>query len=180
MANDESQIRQMLAEREAGFRAKNPEQMVAHYAPGVVRYSLAPPLRTHRHRGVPAAQFDPRADELRPPVPARRLGPHHPADGRQGNEPCPVRRRGLRRRRQGVHRHRRRVRAARLLRHLPGADLALPGVLQLAGRHMHGASGFPVGGGGSFREQLMRARLERLLSSDTAARHYAEMFTGLG
>jgi len=45
---------------------------------------------------------------------------------------------------------------------------------------MHGASGSPVGGGGSFRERIMRARLERLLSSEVAARYYAEMFTGLG
>jgi p-hydroxybenzoate 3-monooxygenase len=45
---------------------------------------------------------------------------------------------------------------------------------------MHGASGSPVGGGGSFRMRIMRARLERLLSSETAARYYAEMFTGLG
>jgi len=45
---------------------------------------------------------------------------------------------------------------------------------------VHGASGSPVGGGGSFRECIMRARLERLLSSDIAARYYAEMFTGLG
>jgi len=45
---------------------------------------------------------------------------------------------------------------------------------------MHGASGAPVGGGGTFRERIMRARLDRLLSSDTAGRYYAEMFTGLG
>ena len=45
---------------------------------------------------------------------------------------------------------------------------------------VHGASGSPVGGGGSFRERIMRTRLERLLSSDTAARYYAETFTGLG
>jgi p-hydroxybenzoate 3-monooxygenase len=45
---------------------------------------------------------------------------------------------------------------------------------------MHGASGSPVGGGGSFRMRIMRARRERLLSSETAARCYAEMFTGLG
>lgn len=45
---------------------------------------------------------------------------------------------------------------------------------------MHGASGAPVGGGGPFRERIMRARLERLLSSESAARYYAEMFTGLG
>ena len=45
---------------------------------------------------------------------------------------------------------------------------------------MHGASGFPVGGGSSFRERIMRARLERLLSSETGSRYYAEMFTGLG
>jgi p-hydroxybenzoate 3-monooxygenase len=45
---------------------------------------------------------------------------------------------------------------------------------------MHGASGSPVGGGGTFRERIMRARLDRMLSSETAARYYAEMFTGLG
>jgi p-hydroxybenzoate 3-monooxygenase len=45
---------------------------------------------------------------------------------------------------------------------------------------VHGASGSPVGGGSSFRERIMRARLERLLSSGIAARYYAEMFTGLG
>jgi p-hydroxybenzoate 3-monooxygenase len=45
---------------------------------------------------------------------------------------------------------------------------------------MHGAAGAPVGGGGSFREKIMRARLDRLLSSETAARYYQEMFTGLG
>jgi p-hydroxybenzoate 3-monooxygenase len=45
---------------------------------------------------------------------------------------------------------------------------------------MHGASGAPVGGGGSFREQLMRARLERMLSTEAGARYYQEMFTGLG
>jgi p-hydroxybenzoate 3-monooxygenase len=45
---------------------------------------------------------------------------------------------------------------------------------------MHGASGAPVGGGGSFREHIMRARLERMLSSEAAARYYQEMFTGLG
>jgi p-hydroxybenzoate 3-monooxygenase len=39
---------------------------------------------------------------------------------------------------------------------------------------VHGASGAPVGGGGSFRERIMRARLERLLSSGIAARYYAE------
>jgi hypothetical protein len=45
---------------------------------------------------------------------------------------------------------------------------------------MHGSSGAPVGGGGTFRERIMRARLDRMLSSDTAGRYYAEMFTGLG
>jgi p-hydroxybenzoate 3-monooxygenase len=45
---------------------------------------------------------------------------------------------------------------------------------------MHGASGAPVGGGGSYRERIMRARLERMLTSDTAGHYYAEMFTGLG
>jgi p-hydroxybenzoate 3-monooxygenase len=45
---------------------------------------------------------------------------------------------------------------------------------------MHGASGAPVGDGGSFRERIMRARLERMLSSEAAARYYQEMFSGLG
>jgi p-hydroxybenzoate 3-monooxygenase len=45
---------------------------------------------------------------------------------------------------------------------------------------MHGASGAPGGGGGVYRQRIMRARLERVLSSDVAARYYAEMFTGLG
>lgn len=45
---------------------------------------------------------------------------------------------------------------------------------------MHGASGAPVGGGGTYRERIMRARLERMLSSETAGRYYSEMFTGLG
>jgi p-hydroxybenzoate 3-monooxygenase len=45
---------------------------------------------------------------------------------------------------------------------------------------MHGASGAPVRDGGVFRERIMRARLDRMLSSETMGRHYAEMFTGLG
>lgn len=46
MADDVEQIRQLLADMAAGYRAKDAEQIVAHYAPEVVRYSLAPPLRT--------------------------------------------------------------------------------------------------------------------------------------
>lgn len=46
MADAESQIRQILAEHAAGHRTRNADQIVAHYAPDVVRYSLAPPLRT--------------------------------------------------------------------------------------------------------------------------------------
>jgi p-hydroxybenzoate 3-monooxygenase len=45
---------------------------------------------------------------------------------------------------------------------------------------MHGAAGAPVGGGGVFRERIMRARLANMLSSETVGRYYAEMFTGLG
>jgi p-hydroxybenzoate 3-monooxygenase len=45
---------------------------------------------------------------------------------------------------------------------------------------MHGASGAPVGGGGEWQERIMRARLERMLTSETAGRYYQEMFTGLG
>jgi ketosteroid isomerase-like protein len=48
VADDEDQIRQLLADMEAGYRAKDPERIVAHYAPNIVVCSLAPPLRTHR------------------------------------------------------------------------------------------------------------------------------------
>jgi p-hydroxybenzoate 3-monooxygenase len=44
---------------------------------------------------------------------------------------------------------------------------------------MHGASGAPAGAG-SFRQRLMRARLERMLSTEAGGRYYQEMFTGLG
>lgn len=44
---------------------------------------------------------------------------------------------------------------------------------------MHGACEAPAGGV-SYRKRIMRARLDRLLSSETIGRYYAEMFSGLG
>jgi ketosteroid isomerase-like protein len=48
MTDDEDQIRQLLADMEAGFRTKDPARIVADYAPDIVVYSLAPPLRARR------------------------------------------------------------------------------------------------------------------------------------
>ena len=45
MSDDETQIRQVLAETVAGFRAKDAERIVASYAPDIVVYGMAPPLR---------------------------------------------------------------------------------------------------------------------------------------
>jgi ketosteroid isomerase-like protein len=48
MADDEAQIRQLLADMAAGYRAKDAERIVASYAPEIEMYSLAPPLRQHK------------------------------------------------------------------------------------------------------------------------------------
>ena len=45
-ADDEGQIRELLANMAAGYRAKDAERIVASYAPDMVVYNLAPPLRT--------------------------------------------------------------------------------------------------------------------------------------
>lgn len=47
MADDETQIRELLEDMAAGTRAKDAERMVASYAPDIELYSLAPPLRIH-------------------------------------------------------------------------------------------------------------------------------------
>jgi ketosteroid isomerase-like protein len=47
MADDEGQVRQLLAEMAAGYRAKDAEKIVARYAPDIVLYTLAPPLGVH-------------------------------------------------------------------------------------------------------------------------------------
>jgi ketosteroid isomerase-like protein len=44
MADDEDQIRQLLADLAAGYRAKDAGRIVASYAPDIVLCSLAPPL----------------------------------------------------------------------------------------------------------------------------------------
>lgn len=41
----EAQIRELMAEREAAMRAKDPERLISGYAPEVVKFDLAPPLR---------------------------------------------------------------------------------------------------------------------------------------
>ena len=46
MADDENQIRQLLADMAAGYRAKDAERIVASYAPDLMVFNLAPPLRT--------------------------------------------------------------------------------------------------------------------------------------
>jgi ketosteroid isomerase-like protein len=48
MADDETQIRELLADMEAGYRAKDAERVVASYAPDIVWSGLAPPLRSRR------------------------------------------------------------------------------------------------------------------------------------
>ena len=48
MPDDQAQIRDLLAGMAAGYRAKDAGQIVAGYAPDIVMYSLAPPLRSGR------------------------------------------------------------------------------------------------------------------------------------
>ena len=48
MPDDQDQIRDLLAGMAAGYRARDAGQIVAGYAPDIVMYSLAPPLRSHR------------------------------------------------------------------------------------------------------------------------------------
>ena len=53
------------------------------------------PPPDHRDRDRPAAQPGLRADELRPAVPPGRRGARDLPNGRQGHEPCPLRRRDI-------------------------------------------------------------------------------------
>ena len=46
MADDENQIRELLADMAAGYRAKDADRIVASYAPDLMVFNLAPPLRT--------------------------------------------------------------------------------------------------------------------------------------
>lgn len=48
MADDDAEIRELLAGMEAGYRAKDAGRITAGYAPDIVMYDLAPPLRTRR------------------------------------------------------------------------------------------------------------------------------------
>lgn len=45
MTDDESQIRELLEDREVGYRTKDADRILAHNATEVVEFSLAPPLR---------------------------------------------------------------------------------------------------------------------------------------
>jgi uncharacterized protein (TIGR02246 family) len=42
---DEAQIRQLIEEKAAALRARDADRMIAAYAPDVVQFDLAPPLR---------------------------------------------------------------------------------------------------------------------------------------
>lgn len=42
---DETQIRQLIAAKAAALRARDAERMIASYAPEIVQFDLAPPLR---------------------------------------------------------------------------------------------------------------------------------------
>ncbi len=44
MTDDETQIRRILDDMAAGYRAKDPERIVARFAPDIVKFDLAPPL----------------------------------------------------------------------------------------------------------------------------------------
>ncbi len=44
-SQDEAQIRQLMAEQETAMRARDAERLVARYAPEIVKFTLAPPLR---------------------------------------------------------------------------------------------------------------------------------------
>jgi ketosteroid isomerase-like protein len=48
VSDDEAQIRELLAGMAAGHHAKDAARIVAGYAPEIVMYSLAPPLRSGR------------------------------------------------------------------------------------------------------------------------------------
>lgn len=48
MSDDEAEIRELLEDMVAGYRAKDAERVVAHYSPEIVTYTLAPPLQARR------------------------------------------------------------------------------------------------------------------------------------
>jgi ketosteroid isomerase-like protein len=48
VSDDQAQIRALLADVTAGYRARDAGQIVASYAPDIVMYSLATPLRSRR------------------------------------------------------------------------------------------------------------------------------------
>jgi len=44
-AQDEAQIRELMTEWEAGMRTKDAKRLVARFTPGIVQFTLAPPLK---------------------------------------------------------------------------------------------------------------------------------------
>jgi ketosteroid isomerase-like protein len=44
-SQNQAQIRQLMAERETAMRARDAERLVSGYAPEIVKFDLAPPLR---------------------------------------------------------------------------------------------------------------------------------------
>jgi uncharacterized protein (TIGR02246 family) len=45
-SQDQAQIRQLMAEQETAMRARDAERLVSPYAPDIVKFNLAPPLRS--------------------------------------------------------------------------------------------------------------------------------------
>jgi ketosteroid isomerase-like protein len=45
LSQDEAQIRELMAEQESAMRAGDAERLVSRYAPEIVKFTLAPPLR---------------------------------------------------------------------------------------------------------------------------------------
>lgn len=48
MPDDQTQIRDVLAELAAGYRSKDADRITGHYAPDIVVFGLAPPLQIRR------------------------------------------------------------------------------------------------------------------------------------
>jgi ketosteroid isomerase-like protein len=54
-SQDEEQIRQVMADRVAAMQEHDADRFVGHYAPGVVKFDLAPPLQ---YTGTEATDAD--------------------------------------------------------------------------------------------------------------------------
>jgi ketosteroid isomerase-like protein len=78
---DETRIGEILSEHEAGYRTKDADRIVGHYAPEIVLFDLAPPLR---RRATP---------QCRTPVggTARRGWKDSAGEAGTGRRSCPTR-----------------------------------------------------------------------------------------